>query len=222
MVLVMKLHHTSGVPDWAQRDPEVRNQWQRLAAMTYGILTPANIASVLGFVLVGLGVLALFSRQFGWGVALIAVGRCFDIADGWIAERTGTKSPLGEAVDATFDKLSTLGVLLAVGTEHIVPWWVVGIIAVHHTINSVVAYIGWRRKLAMRPVLAGKLSTVLEWVALCAFMLAVAHQSSWLWLAYIALAPALWLGVVASISYVRLLFVAPSAASVAATRARRA
>lgn len=222
MVLVMNLHHTSGVPDWAQQDPAVRSQWQRLAAATAGIVTPGNIASALGLVMVGFGVFALFAHQFGVGATLIALGRCFDIVDGWLAERTGTKSPLGEAVDASFDKLSTLGVLLAVGLEHIVPWWVVGIIAAHHAINSVVAYIGWRRKLAMRPVLAGKLSTVLEWLALCAFMLAAAHQRSWLWVAYIALAPALWLGVIASISYVRLLLVAPSAASVAASRARRA
>lgn len=217
----VKLHHTTGVPDWLQQKPASRNYWQRLAATTSGVITPANVASFLGLVIVFYGISLLRTHEFALAALVVAVGRGFDVVDGFVAEHTGTKSPLGEAVDAVCDKLGTIAVLTAVGVEHIVPWWVVIVVALHHAVNSIVAYISWRRKLAMRPTLAGKLATALEWLALCAFMVAAMHVSHWLWVAYMLLAPALWLGIVASIGYVRLLRTSSSAATVADDNNRR-
>jgi phosphatidylglycerophosphate synthase len=118
-----------------------------------------------------------------------------------IAERTGTKSPLGEAVDAVCDKLGVLAVLPTVAVQLIVPWWAFAVIVLRHAANSVIAAIGWRRKSAIRPVRSGKLSTLFEWTALAWFMLAKAYQNVPTWPAYVFLVPALVIGFVATAAY---------------------
>jgi phosphatidylglycerophosphate synthase len=217
----VKLHHTTGKPDWASVTPNSRNVWQRLAAVSHSVFTPGNVLSLIGLVLVGAGVIELLARQFGWAAFWIALGRLFDVADGMAADATGTKSPLGEAVDAAFDKITTLAVLIGIAVEHLIPLGVIVVIALHHVINVIVGYLGWRRHAEIRPTQAGKLSTALEWMALCSFMITAFSSSGWLWLAYVLLIPALVLGVIASSSYSRTLFTAVSAASAADAKARR-
>ncbi|HSX42893.1 MAG TPA: CDP-alcohol phosphatidyltransferase family protein [Candidatus Saccharimonadales bacterium] len=197
----MDLHHTSGTPDWASVAPDARNSWQRAAAATRGVLTPANIISVLGFVLVVAGSTALKSKQFEVAFWLVAVGRLCDLADGYAAQKTGTKSPLGESVDAVLDKLGLLAVLLALGSGHIAAWWIVGIIALQNAANSVIAYIGRRRRLGIQPTGLGKLATVFEWLALFCFILGRAYGPAWNVVGYCSLVPALGLGAFATVGY---------------------
>src|SRR5690349_11384075 len=102
----MKLHHAGTKPDWDLVAASKRNSWQRLAKLSYGVMTPGNLLSFIGILLVGIG-LAAINRQHIWkGLVLLAMGRLCDILDGSAAEYTGTKSPLGEAVDASLDKIA--------------------------------------------------------------------------------------------------------------------
>jgi phosphatidylglycerophosphate synthase len=128
---------------------------------------------------------------------------------------------MGEFVDASFDKFGALAVLIAVAFVHIVPWWAVIVIALQNGANTAIAYIGWRHKLAMHPVRSGKISTACLWLAFFCFILAAAYGHVWLWPAYIILVPALWLGVLSTQTYAKELFVAPTAASITASKARR-
>jgi cardiolipin synthase len=203
----MQLHRTTGKPDWVVIKPEARNAWQRFAAATKSVVTPGNAVSLVGLLIVCEGMYMLFDHRPTTGLWLIVGGRFCDVADGFVADHTGTKSPLGEAVDATFDKIGALGILVAVGIEHIVPWWAVGIIGAQNAANSVIAYVGWRRKLAIQPVLSGKLSTALQWLSLSCFLVAAAYGHVWQWPAYVALVPALVLGFVATSAYGKLLAV---------------
>ena len=205
MVLVMKLHRTTGKPDWFAVKPEARNTWQRFAAATKSVVTPGNAVSLVGLLIVFEGMFMLLDDRPTTGLWLIVGGRFCDIVDGFVADHTGTKSPLGEAVDATFDKIGALGILVAVGIEHIVPWWAVGLIGLQNAANSVIAYAGWRRRLAIQPVLSGKLSTAFQWLALSCFLVAAAYGQVWQWPAYIVLVPALILGFVATGAYGKVL-----------------
>jgi cardiolipin synthase len=162
------------------------------------------MVSTAGLLLVLLGA-GLLARHHLGGLWWVATGRLCDIADGIVANRTRTKSPLGGAVDAVFDKIGALAVLLAVGEAHIVPWLVVILIALPNAATSILAFYAWHQKKPLEPGRAGKISTVLYWVSLGCFMIAAAYSRAWLWPAYIILAPAIFLGFAATITYIRTL-----------------
>jgi phosphatidylglycerophosphate synthase len=199
----MKLHHHSGKPDWEMIAPAERTPWQRLAANTRGFVTPANVVSLVGLGLVLLGLAVLVKHRYIAGLWLIVIGRLCDIIDGAIADRSGTKSPLGEVVDAGFDKLGALGVLIVFGVEHIVPWWAIIGIGIQNAANAIIGFVGHHRKLSVHPVRAGKISTACEWLAFFCFILAAAYGSAWAWPAYGILGAALVLGLVSTSVYAR-------------------
>jgi phosphatidylglycerophosphate synthase len=197
----MNLHHANGEPDWAPVPSKDRNIWQRVAAGTNGLVTPGNAISVVGFLLVLTGATAVLLRQLLLAFWCIVVGRLADLADGVVADRTGTKSPLGEAVDATLDKLGVLGVVIAFGFGHILAWWALCLVVVQNGTTSIIAYLCRKRRLHVQPSRTGKWATACLWLAFFGFLLAAASGRSWLWPAYISLIVALALGAMATIGY---------------------
>jgi cardiolipin synthase (CMP-forming) len=147
------------------------------------------------------GLVSIVNHDLITGFWLIVIGRLCDLIDGAVAHRTGTKSPLGEAVDASFDKIGALGVLILFAAREIVPWWAIVLVGVQNIANIVIGYLGRRRKLSIHPELAGKLSTAFLWVSFFTFILARAYNDGWLWPAYITLIPAFGLGLVATALY---------------------
>ena len=100
----MSLHRADTVPDWEKVPESERNIFQRVAAKTKGIVTPGNIVSATGAVLVGAGLVDIARDKKARGTALLIAGRLLDLGDGTAAELTGTKSPVGEGMDAVIDK----------------------------------------------------------------------------------------------------------------------
>ncbi len=217
----MKLHQTTGLPDWATVNPTKRTRWQWIAARTNGFVTPANFVSLLGLALVIYGLFLITGQHFIAGLVFVCVGRLCDVIDGAIADRTGTKSPLGESVDASFDKIGALLTLIVFGAQENAPWWVIILIAVQNIVNVGLSVIGKHRKVAVHPSHTGKLSTAFEWAGFFCFLLAVAASSLWLWPAYILLAIALVLGVYATTNYVRIVLTREAAAAISASKERR-
>jgi phosphatidylglycerophosphate synthase len=203
MKLHRLLHHTQDLPDWATVLPGTRNPWQHLAVTTRGIITPGNAISLLGFGLVCTGLWAMVQHAFIAGFVWIVLGRLCDLLDGMVADRTGTKSPLGEATDAGFDKAGAVLALITASVTGVVPWWVAALVGIQNIVNVVIGLVGRRRKTGLHPALTGKLSTALEWIALAGFILAAGGYKSWIIPAYVLLAAALGLGVYASASYIR-------------------
>lgn len=90
--------------EWDTVAPEDRNIHQRLAARTLGVVTLANTATLVG---AGLSASAIIDYQRGdykKAAGKMFVGRVLDLADGYIATKTGTRSPVGAALDAGCDK----------------------------------------------------------------------------------------------------------------------
>lgn len=167
----MALHQAHGA-DWDQVLPGKRNRWQKLAAATYGIVTPANGVSIAGAALVFWGLYAVTQDLIGWGTLAIILGRIGDVLDGAIAERTKTKSPLGEAIDASFDKIIMLVTMVVLLAYDVLPL-LIGLALIFHTAyNSAVALRARARKIALHPSLLGKGATALAWFSVGWFLLA--------------------------------------------------
>lgn len=167
----MQLHHTSGKPDWFTVKKSDYNVWQKLARSTNGIVTPGNITTVLGFGLVIVGLLQISFHHYWLGIVTVSIGRMFDLLDGWLAEKTQTKSPLGESFDAIADKLGTLFTLVVLVFTHIVPIGTVVLVAAPQLILPFFTLIAHSRHKSIHPSRAGKLSMAFAWVSLAGFVI---------------------------------------------------
>ncbi len=168
------LHRAGRKPDWHSA-PE-RNIWQKLAATTHGIVTPGNVATTIGLGLVGNGLYDIRKGSYVRGIAKVIGGRSFDLVDGMLAEATDTKSPLGEAYDATVDKVefaAAIAVLgeaiptkakLTMGTRDVAMW--------------ALTAIGRIRGVSTHPSKAGKHYTAGEWVATTSYLVGNALEET--------------------------------------------
>lgn len=196
----MQLHRASKKPDWEHVAPRHRNRWQRLAAATHGIVTPANLISLLGFLLVVAGLLLLLRHRLWEGALLVVAGRLADLADGFVAQRVRTKSPLGEAVDATIDKLGALLALGAFAIADLAPLWVLTAIALLNIVNTTVSLAARRHGTVIHPSAAGKQATAAQWMLLALYI--GTSQTTADWVLGAALITLVW-STVATAGYLR-------------------
>ncbi len=120
----MDLHISGPKPDWEEIIPEDRNVHQRVAAATDGWGTFANL---LGLVKVGLNTSACLDIHRSKGKELVkplikfTAEGILDVADGWIANKTQTKSPKGKLIDAGIDKVNTLLAAAVISKYDVLP-----------------------------------------------------------------------------------------------------
>ena len=167
----MKLHRTSGQPDWEKVNPRDYTFFQKLAAATSGIVSPANFITIVGLVFVSCGLYALLTGQLLDGLALLVLGRALDIADGTVAELTHTKSPVGELFDASADKLATAATIIVIGISGIVSWWLLLALVLPQIMILLIIIYKKSRGISLHPTRHGKLSMALLWLALAGTIL---------------------------------------------------
>lgn len=200
----MKLHRVGNQADWTSDSGSAQNSWQRLAVQTDGVVTPGNMLTIAGLVLVCIGAWMLFIDQFLAAFICVAIGRFFDIADGWAAEKTKTKSPLGESLDAGFDKIATLVILVAFAVAEIAPLWLLGLLLLPHIIIAVISGIAMTKQRRLHPSRLGKASTAVAWLGLICFIGHAIEPDAFLKLiAYGCSFVAIALGLVAATEYFR-------------------
>jgi phosphatidylglycerophosphate synthase len=172
MMSTVQLHRTTGEPDWLAVPPQSRGIWQRLAVRTHGAVTPSNAVTLAGFALVLIGLLTVLNGRYLIGTILLTIGRLCDILDGWLAELTGTKSPLGEFLDAAVDKILTILTVAAFFVAHIAPTWVLIALVAPHVLIALILFVWRLRKVMFHPSVAGKLSMAGVWLSLLIYALA--------------------------------------------------
>jgi phosphatidylglycerophosphate synthase len=172
----MKLHRALR-SDWSEVAPQQRTLWQRCAACSHGIVTPGNLITLIGAILVLRGLYDLAHAQLITGVAMLLIGRMADIFDGMVADYTKTKSPLGEAVDAATDKVLTILALYVLLDKSLIPI-VIGIVMVVHALyNIALTAVARRLRVSLHPSPTGKLSALFEWACVGLYVLSdILHQ----------------------------------------------
>jgi phosphatidylglycerophosphate synthase len=166
----MQLHRVHKKPDWQDVPTTQRSNLQRVAVRTRAVITPGNLTTTVGFVLVIAGSILLAARHYWPSFLLLGVGRLCDLLDGWLADKTRTKSPLGELLDATADKLETLAATIAVFIAHIAPWWLLVSLLVPHAVISILSGIAFKRDVRLHPSRTGKISMAVTWLCLAGFV----------------------------------------------------
>lgn len=112
---------------------EELNAWQKIAAATNDVVTPANGIDAAGFAAAMYGLNRLDSW---WGIGWAAGGIMADMVDGKVARATGTQSPLGEAIDAGGDKIKLAYALYKIWQLELAPKPITIAIAVQNGLNA--------------------------------------------------------------------------------------
>lgn len=168
--MAINMHTAGKKSDWERLKPEKWNSWQKVAASTKGVLTPANVISSLGALLVIAGFLQFKDGVTLSGILFIIFGRLADITDGYVAHHTGTKSPLGEIIDTTIDKVTIFFGLVVIILLNLLPALFAAAIIVQSLLNSTASLIGKRRSIAIHPSQYGKLATFLAWFTIISYL----------------------------------------------------
>lgn len=166
--------------DWSTIAPEYQNFWQRIAHKTNGYITPANIITLIGFSIFLAGLLFIYTEDYIFGATLLLAGRLADIADGYVAHATGTKSPVGEALDASIDKIESLLVVACLAIWQILPIGVIAAIIFHAIAAITIFALARERNGRVHVNAAGKIATLLEWFYIGVFTLVQAFNTSFL------------------------------------------
>lgn len=165
----MNLHRNPGKAEWAATAPDKRNIWQKLAARTHGIATIGNVFSIVGLASVPVGLWEILGQgNFFLGIGILLAGRVCDVLDGWLADITHTKSPLGEKIDAIFDKISIGVTVLALAIGHMVSWLVLVVLLAPHLIVGILAIAAFIQNKVLHPTAEGKASMGVAWLAILA------------------------------------------------------
>lgn len=166
------MHRANKQADWELIDSSEHNIFQKVASKTKGVVTPANAISVAGLILTVQGARNIKKHNDKIAILQIGLGRALDVVDGIVANKTGTKSPLGEAVDATFDKLAVASCLPPLYKRQIISRRFAGALAVQNLTNSALTVIAKTRGQEIHPDKAGKDSAFQSWTAISSHYLA--------------------------------------------------
>lgn len=167
----LSLHRAETAPDWSLVPDAERNVWQRMAARTRGVVTPANFVTIIGALVTLWGVTELLANSFWLAIILLLVGRLLDVADGFVADRTGTKSALGELLDAVTDKVVTVLTVAGMFVAHVAPTWLMGLFILPHLIITLITFIDRYRGIKLHPTRLGKTTMLLAWIAILLLLL---------------------------------------------------
>lgn len=157
--------HRSLTADWISVPESERTWLQTIAAKSNGALTLSNGITLLGLLLVCIGLKDILDGRLTAGIILVAFGRLADLADGFVADVTKTKSPVGETFDATVDKIALfLSIVVLFATDYVSRWFV-GLLLLHVLVNVAIFFVAREKRVRLHPTLAGKLAAGAAWVA---------------------------------------------------------
>lgn len=93
------------------------------------VLTLPNVLSLIRLLGVPLFLwLVIGPQEYGWSVVVLVVGGATDWLDGQLARRWHQVSRVGQMLDPIADRLYIIAILVGLGVQHIIPWWLVVLI----------------------------------------------------------------------------------------------
>ena len=111
-------------------------------------------------------------------IALVAflIASLTDWLDGYLARRWHQTSALGALLDPIADKVLVLGTFSAFAQLHIVPWWVVWLIALRELLVTGARLMATRRHIILAAEREGKQKTVSQLIAAVVVLIVVILQ----------------------------------------------
>jgi cardiolipin synthase len=115
------------------------------------ILTLSNSISFLRIFLIIPTVLGIINDDLNLAGAMMVLAYITDLADGYVARKTGTISELGKALDPIADKLYVAALLIAMNSRGMVPMWFVILVIVKDIIIMIGVFVAHKKIGAVLP-----------------------------------------------------------------------
>lgn len=167
----MELNASRKKPDWEYIDNAQHNFFQKWASKTNGIITPGNVASIMGFSLVHSGFRDLRNKNRPKALIKIFSGKLLSAVDGTISDLTGTKSPKGRVLNAVVEKCEIVEALASsalINKE--IPFFPALVMTIQNTSNSLCETLAHRWGAEIRPTEEHRLANVAQWAAIGGFV----------------------------------------------------
>jgi cardiolipin synthase len=146
-----------------------------------------NAVSVLRLFLIPVFVWLVLNDQTAWAGALLGIIGATDWIDGYLARRLDQITEVGKMLDPIADRLAVAVAVILGLTTGVLPWWFAWAIIIREIVIAFGAAYGWTkgvRRLDVRWL--GKLATLLLYISITIFYVAVGLDTKWLW--WVALA----------------------------------
>lgn len=151
------------------------------ARLSQRILTLPNAISFARLVvLLPLSMWLLLTDRWWWALAVLAVLGWTDWLDGFLARRLHQESLLGTRLDPVADRVSIIGVSLALAIKGVLPWWALIAIAGVDLVLLALSSIWFRGSPDLPVSRVGKLRTAALFVALPMLIVAAGLDSPWM------------------------------------------
>ena len=129
------------------------------------VLNVPNALTLLRIIAIPCFLILLEDRRYAEALGVFVAAGITDGLDGAIARLTHSKTTLGAYLDPAADKLLLVSSFIALGFMHEVPRWLV-VLVISRDVVIVLGYfllfMLTQRTMEVQPVVAGKLSTVLQ------------------------------------------------------------
>lgn len=152
-----------------------------------GAVNIPNAVSVLRLFLIPVFVWLVLNDQTAWAGALLGIIGATDWIDGYLARRLDQITEVGKMLDPIADRLAVAVAVILGLTTGVLPWWFAWAIIIREVVIAFGAAYGWTkgvRRLDVRWL--GKLATLLLYISITIFYVAVGLDTKWLW--WVALA----------------------------------
>lgn len=174
----MNLHRAGKQGEWVNTPPENRNLAQKIAAKTDGNITPGNVVSVAGGLTVLSGLKDIYQGKTKRGIAKIGIGRIGDLIDGTVADKTKTKGPKGEAVDAGVDKALMAAAIPVLVKRDVLPKGAAGLIVAQNAVSAGIAVEAKNKGQTIHPSENGKKAVAAQWATIGLYTMATAARKA--------------------------------------------
>ena len=140
-----------------------------------------NTLTIIRFLLIPVILIGLFTNEYMIAFILVAVSGLTDVADGCIARKYNLISNFGKLMDPLADKLTLVSILTALVILHIIPIWILVIVAIKECTMVVGASFLYGKDVVVYSRWYGKLATVLFYLAIALSILTKAYNFSEIW-----------------------------------------
>jgi phosphatidylglycerophosphate synthase len=177
----MNMHRAGKQGEWTNIPTEERSLAQKIAAKTDGNITPGNIVSVAGGAAVLSGLKDVYKGKTKRGIIKIGIGRVGDLIDGTVADKTKTKGPKGEAVDAGVDKALMAASIPVLITRGALTLPAAGLLSAQNLASGGIALEAKKRDVTLHPSENGKKAVAAQWSTIGLYAMAsAARKANWL------------------------------------------
>lgn len=179
------------------------------SAQTSKLLTIPNVLTLLRIAMIPFFLYAAWRGEFAIALVLFVSAALTDILDGYLARRLNQRSRLGAVMDPGADKaLMVSGYLFFTFSSRVpsrIPEWLTFAVFIRDVLLVIFAYLLYTRMQFRKfpPSFAGKLSTLLQVIALASNMAVNSFLPSLGWMAGIFYRIALVLTVYSGFDYIR-------------------